>query len=86
MTTGTLDRRTLLVLGAGVSLVLVLRFVRLITVLISVRLPGNHCNGLSSPRSHRPAIHARPPTLIFGSSAHLDVHLLAHILRSESFC
>ena len=52
----------------------------LITVLISVLLPANHCNGLMSPRSHRPTGKARPTVLISCFSAHLDVHLLAHIL------
>src|SRR5271154_2890317 len=55
-------------------------FVRFITVLIFVRFPGNHGNGLTRPRSHRSAGQARPPMLTFRFSAHLDVHLLAHIL------
>jgi hypothetical protein len=64
----------------SVRLITVLISVRLITVLISVRLPGSHCNGLTSPRSHRPTGQARPPMLTSRFSAHLDLHLLAHVL------
>ena len=62
-------------------LITVVKFPVLITVLVSMLLTTSHCNGLMSPRSHRPAGKARPPVLSSRFSAYLDGHLLGHVLR-----